>query len=149
MDATDLADVDHLPPVPPEAPMAMPAQNLERWDGPHPTKLDRPRPIGVKLARLFVFGGGGALSLYGIREMVGVVSAGGIVGLEWPLIAFFGLSFSWIALSATSGVVGFLAGFFEKRPTGLDRPLASMTADRKSTRLNSSHEWISRMPSSA
>mgnify|MGYP003337012346 CR=1 FL=1 len=25
----------------------------------------------------------------------------------------------------------------------------AMTADRKSTRLNSSHEWISRMPSSA
>ena len=25
----------------------------------------------------------------------------------------------------------------------------NLTADRKSTRLNSSHEWISRMPSSA
>ena len=33
----------------------------------------------------------------------------------------------------------------------LDRPpgVVSYTLDRKSTRLNSSHEWISRMPSSA
>ena len=28
-------------------------------------------------------------------------------------------------------------------------PAASLGQDRKSTRLNSSHEWISRMPSSA
>src|ERR1044071_10272312 len=28
-------------------------------------------------------------------------------------------------------------------------PLATRSVDRKSTRLNSSHEWISRMPSSA
>ena len=27
--------------------------------------------------------------------------------------------------------------------------ITSLTTDRKSTRLNSSHEWISRMPSSA
>ena len=33
-------------------------------------------------------------------------------------------------------------------PLGTDG-LASHALDRKSTRLNSSHEWISRMPSSA
>ena len=31
----------------------------------------------------------------------------------------------------------------------LDSPIAWGILDRKSTRLNSSHEWISRMPSSA
>jgi anhydro-N-acetylmuramic acid kinase len=31
----------------------------------------------------------------------------------------------------------------------LDAELGELYADRKSTRLNSSHEWISRMPSSA
>ena len=36
----------------------------------------------------------------------------------------------------------FLAGF------GIEAPVLSRQ-DRKSTRLNSSHEWISRMPSSA
>jgi len=128
MDALSLADVDHTPPIPPEAPMAMPVQRLDRWDGPHPTLVDGPRSIGIKLTRLFVFGLGGLLSAYGIREMVGVVSAGGIVGLEWPLILFFALTFAWIALSAASGIAGFVAGFFERRPKGLDRPLASMTA---------------------
>ena len=32
---------------------------------------------------------------------------------------------------------------------GLEAARAAVLADRKSTRLNSSHEWISRMPSSA
>lgn len=128
MDALDIADVDHLPPVPPESPIGMPVQTLSRWDGPHPTRADRPRSVTEKLTRLFVFGVGGLISAYGIREMVGVVSAGGIVGLEWPLIVFFALTFSWIALSAASGIVGFVAGFFEKRPANLDRPLGAMTA---------------------
>ena len=34
-------------------------------------------------------------------------------------------------------------------PIALDAERASGYRDRKSTRLNSSHEWISRMPSSA
>ena len=33
--------------------------------------------------------------------------------------------------------------------TYLAESTARLAADRKSTRLNSSHEWISRMPSSA
>ena len=33
--------------------------------------------------------------------------------------------------------------------TAVGGPVGGMAADRKSTRLNSSHEWISRMPSSA
>ena len=33
--------------------------------------------------------------------------------------------------------------------TGLGQGFCVAFADRKSTRLNSSHEWISRMPSSA
>lgn len=129
--STDVAspiDLDHLPPVPPESPLAMPVQRLDRFDGARPTLVDRPTSGGVLLTRLFVFGLGFLISAYGVREMVGVVSAGGIVGLEWPLIVFFGLTFSWIALSAASGIAGFVAGFFERRPEGLDRPLGAMTA---------------------
>ena len=128
MAVSSAIDVDHLPPVPPESPLDMPVQRLERWDGPHPTEVDRPTGVATRLVRLFVFGLGGAISWYGVREMVGVVSAGGIVGLEWPLIVFFALTFSWIALSAASGIAGFVAGFFERRPTDLDRPLGAMTA---------------------
>lgn len=116
------------PPVPPEAPLAMPVQKLGRWDGPDATRVDGPIPPLTVLARLFVFGLGFAISAYGVNEMVGVVSAGGIVGLEWPLIGFFALTFSWIALSAASGIAGFFAGFFERRPKDLDRPLSVVTA---------------------
>ena len=37
----------------------------------------------------------------------------------------------------------------EQDITTPERPTDDTTIDRKSTRLNSSHEWISRMPSSA
>ena len=37
----------------------------------------------------------------------------------------------------------------EKALLGIREALGLFTKDRKSTRLNSSHEWISRMPSSA
>ncbi|MCE1235735.1 MAG: glucans biosynthesis glucosyltransferase MdoH [Hyphomicrobiales bacterium] len=106
----------------------MPVQKLDRWDGPRPTTVDRPTGWKTGLVRVFVFGLGFLISAYGVREMIGVVSAGGIVGLEWPLILFFGLTFSWIALSAASGIAGFVAGFFERRPKDLDRPLTTTTA---------------------
>jgi membrane glycosyltransferase len=124
-----LVDLDQLGPVPPEAPLDMPVQRLDRWDGPRPTVIDGTPPLGIRVTRLFVFGLAGAISFYGIREMVGVVSAGGIVGLEWPLIVFFAVTFSWIALSAASGIAGFFAGFFEKKAIrAIDRRLASRTA---------------------
>ena len=124
-----LVDLDHLGPVPPEAPLAMPVQNLGRWDGPRPTVVDGRPTVAVRLTRLFVFGLAIAISFYGVREMVGVVSAGGIVGLEWPLIVFFGVTFSWIALSAASGIAGFFAGFTEKKAIrGIDRRLKTRTA---------------------
>ena len=38
---------------------------------------------------------------------------------------------------------------FGRLPDGREARLFTLEVDRKSTRLNSSHEWISRMPSSA
>lgn len=118
-----------LPSVPPESPIAMPTQNFWRWDGA-PARVVDGRPSGTTLlARVAVFGGGLALSVFGVSEMVGVVRAGGIVGLEWPLVVLFAVTFSWIALSAASGIVGFVAGLFEaKAPRPAERPLTSRTA---------------------
>ena len=52
-----------------------------------------------------------------------------------------------------SAVAAFQGGAFEylPKPFDVDKAveLISRAVDRKSTRLNSSHEWISRMPSSA
>ncbi|MEJ1159252.1 glucans biosynthesis glucosyltransferase MdoH [Prosthecomicrobium sp. N25] len=118
-----------IPSVPPESALAMPVQNFWRWDGAKPSVTDRPTDGATLLARIAVFGGAILLSIFGISEMVGVVRAGGIVGLEWPLIVLFGTTFSWIALSASSGVVGFVAGLLERRmPRPAERPLASRTA---------------------
>ena len=57
----------------------------------------------------------------------------------WP--ATFGLACCAIEMMATA------AGRFDLARFGMEVYRAS--PDRKSTRLNSSHEWISRMPSSA
>ena len=122
-------DVAHLPPVPPELTLEMPVQKLWSWTGPKRTDVDGRPDLATWIARLFVFSTAIALSVFGIREMVEVVKAGGIVGLEWPLIVLFGITFSWIALSSASGVAGFVAGFFEraaKKPE--PRPLKSRTA---------------------
>lgn len=120
---------DFVPPVPPENPLDMPVQRFWRWDGPPPTLIDRRADLVTLIARAFVFGGAAILSLFGVGEMVGVVKAGGIVGLEWPLIVLFALTFSWIAFSAASGVAGFFAGLLERKidfPT--PRALRSRTA---------------------
>ncbi|MBL8574072.1 MAG: glucans biosynthesis glucosyltransferase MdoH [Hyphomicrobiaceae bacterium] len=122
-------DLSHLPPIPAESRLDMPLQRLDKWKGPHPSTVDTPNNGWTGLARLFVFGGGLLLAGYGVWEMTKVVDAGGIVGLEWPLVILFAVTFTWIALSATSGVVGFVAGLFEhKMPRPAPVPLKARTA---------------------
>ena len=51
---------------------------------------------------------------------------------------------NWVKIKATFEESGNTDNMFYKRAIEIVK-----TRDRKSTRLNSSHEWISRMPSSA
>ncbi len=99
-------------PTPPEAPLAMPTQSLSRFDaaGAHRAAPRRPPAI----ARLVVFVGALALTLYGAVEMYGVVNVGAITTLKWALLLLFIVNFSWIALAFTSGVAGF-AWLLERR----------------------------------
>ena len=91
------------------APLAMPAQSFGQfsrddrraWIDP---RLARP-PI---LTRLAVFGGAIALSAYGAYQMVKVVGVGTTTALEWVLVVLFVLTFSWIAVSFSASVVGFV-----------------------------------------
>ncbi len=101
-------------PMPPESHLAMPTQSLTRFKESERRKrvIARAKPW---LARLAVFGGGVALTLYGAWEMWNVVSVGGVTPLEWALLVLFVLNFSWIALAFSSGVVGFFALLFRKR----------------------------------
>ncbi len=95
--------------TPPEAPLAMPVQNLAQFD-----RAGRHRDIechGVFwcwLTRLFVFGGGLGLTVYGGHQMYRVVEVGGVTALEWVLLFLFIANFSWIALSCAASFAGFL-----------------------------------------
>jgi membrane glycosyltransferase len=78
---------------------------------------------------LFVFGGALALTVYGEREMYGVVAVGVITPLEWALVTLFVLTFSWICLAFTQCVLGFAWLVFRApRSTPLPRTLKVQTA---------------------
>jgi membrane glycosyltransferase len=95
--------------MPGYAPLAMPAQSFRKfsrnerrpWINP---PLARP-PILVRLA---TFGGALALTGYGAFQMYKVVGVGTPTALEWVMVVLFVITFSWIALSFTASVVGFL-----------------------------------------
>jgi membrane glycosyltransferase len=116
--------------MPPEAPLAMPAQSLTRF-----TAAERHRPqrtavtVGCRLARLVVFLGGFALTAYGAREIHGVVSVGGVTLLEWALVVLFVANFSWIALAFTDALAGFFwLLFLAPRPAPLPSILREKNA---------------------
>jgi membrane glycosyltransferase len=95
--------------TPPEAPLAMPVQNLSQFNraGQH-EDIESHSVFGCWLTRLFVFGGGLALTVYGGREMYRVVEVGGVTALEWVLLFLFIANFSWISLSCMVSLAGFL-----------------------------------------
>jgi membrane glycosyltransferase len=95
--------------MPAYAPLAMPAQSFRKFSTSERRAWTNPRlaasPI---LARLAVFGGALALTTYGAFQMYKVVGVGTTTALEWVLVVLFVITFSWIALSFTASVVGFV-----------------------------------------
>ena len=71
-----------------------------------------------------MFGGAAALTLYGAREMYGVVEVGEVTPLEWALVVLFVVNFSWIALAFTSSVSA-SSGCCRARPRSARCPSAS------------------------
>jgi membrane glycosyltransferase len=95
--------------MPGESPLAMPVQNLFHFDRRKERARRPPRSsFWTWLARLLVFGGAFALTAYGAKEIYEVVSVGTVTPLEWALVTFFLINFSWISLAFSSAVVGFL-----------------------------------------
>jgi membrane glycosyltransferase len=104
--------------MPPEAPLEMRAQSLSKFDRAerHRGGSHRHR-LGVLFARLFIFGGGLALTAYGASEMYGVIAVGEVTFLKWTLLVLFVANFSWIALAFTNAVAGFFwLAFIAPRP---------------------------------
>ena len=103
-------EVDALASMPARNPLEMQTQSFARHDKPRVRQAgSRPSSWRVTLARLAVFGGAFGLTVFGAREMYGVVGVGGVTGLEWGLLVLFVISFSWISLALTNAIVGTLA----------------------------------------
>ena len=91
------------------APLAMPAQSFWRFSRRNRRQLAAPRLAGPPiLTRLAVFGGAVALTAYGADQMFRVVSIGAITPLEWVIAVLFVITFSWITLSFTASIAGFV-----------------------------------------
>ncbi|KQU04897.1 glucosyltransferase [Methylobacterium sp. Leaf469] len=116
------------PAMPPEAPLAMPVQRLDTWDGAagHVPSVRHGKPW---LARLFVFGAAALLTAYGAMQMYEVVAvSGGTTALQYVLLALFTLNFSWIALAFTGAILGFLVLLRRPKAPALPTALTTRTA---------------------
>ncbi|MDB5572489.1 MAG: glucosyltransferase [Hyphomicrobiales bacterium] len=115
--------------LPPEAPLAMPAQSLGAFDRKGLRKATRAHSnLVTRLSRIFVFLGALALTAYGANEMYGVVNVGSITVLKWALLVLFVINFSWIALAFTGSIVGFLWLIWAPRSRALPQSLRERTA---------------------
>lgn len=104
------------PALPPEARLEMPTQSLRRWNKTEERQPVRPAAWNTPwIARTLVFGSALALTAYGVREMYEVVSVSRTTALQYLLLVFFTVNFSWIALAFTSSVLGFVV-LLVKRP---------------------------------
>ncbi|MFA6968399.1 glucans biosynthesis glucosyltransferase MdoH [Bosea sp. (in: a-proteobacteria)] len=127
-DETQPYDASQDPATPPESRLVMPVQSFRRWKA-----SDRRTPIAPRdwktprLKRLFVFGGGLALTAYGAWEMYHVVSVSRTTSLQYALLVLFTVNFSWIALAFTSAVLGFFGLLFNKGPSGRVESLTHRT----------------------
>lgn len=106
------------PATPPESRLIMPVQSFRSWKDEDRRKPAAPRAWKTPwLKRLFVFGGGLALTGYGAWEMYNVVSVSRTTSLQYVLLVLFTINFSWIALAFTSAVLGFLGLIFARSRT--------------------------------
>ncbi len=95
--------------MPGYAPLAMPAQSFRRFSRSDRHAQANPAlGSSAALARLVVFGGAVALTAYGAYQMYKVVGVGTTTALEWVLVVLFVITFSWVALSFTASIVGFV-----------------------------------------
>jgi len=96
------------PALPPTAPLAMPRQRRHRRRKPlRPQRQSAIARLGVGLCRLVLALGTLALTAYGAWEMHGVLSTGGVTGLQWLFLVLFTVNFAWIGYAGCQAVLGF------------------------------------------
>ena len=95
--------------MPGYAPLAMPVQSFRKFSKNERRAWINPSlAASPLLARLSVFGGALALTAYGAYQMYKVVGVGTTTALEWVMVILFVATFSWISLSFTASIVGFV-----------------------------------------
>ena len=93
--------------LPAETPIAMPVQSL-RVAPARGSRLPS-SPRGIAGRRLLVIGGAIALTGLGLWQMELVLAVNGLTPLAVVILVLFGGLFTWIALSFTSALAGFLS----------------------------------------
>ncbi|HVP99241.1 MAG TPA: glucan biosynthesis glucosyltransferase H, partial [Roseiarcus sp.] len=103
--------------MPAYAPLAMPAQSFRKFSRAERRDWVNPRLAKTPIfTRIAVFGGALALTGYGAYQMYKVVGVSGVITpLEWAMVVLFVVTFSWVSLSFTASVVGFLWLFIHGR----------------------------------
>ncbi|MEM9760661.1 MAG: glucans biosynthesis glucosyltransferase MdoH, partial [Pseudomonadota bacterium] len=118
------------PALPPEAPLEMPRRAVDEARRPlhgHPGPWMWFRTV---LARSFVAALTLTVSVYGVREMYGVLSTSTITSLQWVFLVLFAINFCWIAYAFAQATLGFVAGLLPRlrRPPTHEGDLAFRTA---------------------
>lgn len=91
--------------MPYERPLEMPVQDLAH--APPSDALEAPE-ARVIAARVVSVGGMLAITTYGVREMLAIVSISDMTILQGVMLFFFALTLAWIGFAAGSAIVGLI-----------------------------------------
>ncbi len=110
-------------PLPPEAPLDMPVQQLGRKPAPAPRPPSSPPRMGLR--RFLVIGSAILLTAAAAREMHLVLGVNGVTPLEVAILLVFVTLFAWIALALVSSIAGFVV-LVGHRPTPEPLPATAL-----------------------
>lgn len=106
------------PALPPEAPLAMPAQDF--WRRPERVGTGTRLSPTLLARRIFVFGGAIALTGLAAYEMYKVLDVGGLTYLEYAVLVLFVVLFAWIGLAFTNAIGGAISLLSGRKALGID-----------------------------
>ncbi len=98
---------DAAAPLPPPAPLEMPAQRLSSYDHTRPRLTER---ASVNFARAGLALAAALLSILLIHQMWLVLSVGELTGVERVMLGLFVINITWISFGALSPLMGYFLG---------------------------------------
>ncbi len=121
---SDSSAMGSAPPVPPEASLAMPKQDLRRFDRRAARRL--PPDLRASVMRAALLLGSIAITVWFAVQMHQVLAVGGLVALEAVMLGLFIINIAWIGSNTASGLLGLFPP--ERRQAETDQPLRGRTA---------------------